>query len=162
LNPGKNLKILSFLLLPVSLSFIPFWKKMKKKMFAGALPQVFENAKRLRKNMTDAEQVLWFYLKQHPGGCKFRRQHPIWMYIADFYCHQRKLVIELDGSIHSLYTIQERDRYREKLMKEMNLKVVRFTNKEVMENVLLVMQKIEKYLNDENHSSLQGGKEGLI
>jgi very-short-patch-repair endonuclease len=47
-------------------------------------------------------------------------------------------------------------------MKEMNLKVVRFTNKEVMENVLLVMQKIEKYLNDENHSSLQGGQEGLI
>lgn len=134
---------------------------MKKKMFAGALPQVFENAKWLRKNMTDAEQLLWFHLRQKPCGFKFRRQHPIWMYIADFYCHSKKLVIELDGSIHSLLAVKERDIYREKAINEMGITVLRYTNKEVMEDVLLVLRKIKQHLITNKNSSLQGGQEGL-
>jgi imidazole glycerol-phosphate synthase subunit HisF len=69
-------------------------------MFDGASPLIFERAKDLRKNMTEAEKVLWFHLKQNSGGFKFRRQHPLGIYIADFYCHKAKLVIELDGTIH--------------------------------------------------------------
>src|SRR5688572_25602055 len=99
---------------------------MKKKMFAGALPQVFENAKALRKNMTDAEKLLWYHLRQKPNGYKFRRQHPIWMYIADFYCHAKKLVIEIDGSIHSLEPVKENDFYRENILKKSDLIVLRF------------------------------------
>ncbi len=69
-------------------------------MFGQAHPLVFEKAKELRKNMTQAEKVLWGYLKGGINGLKFRRQHPIGVYVADFYCHHLKLIIELDGKIH--------------------------------------------------------------
>lgn len=70
-------------------------------MFNQAHPLIFENAKVLRKNMTEGEKVLWGYLKGGLNGLKFRRQHPIGIYIADFYCHSVKLIIELDGKIHN-------------------------------------------------------------
>ena len=66
-------------------------------MFEGALHLIFENAKQLRKNMTNAEIALWIHLKGGMHGFKFRRQHPIAVYIADFYCHKVKLIIEVDG-----------------------------------------------------------------
>ena len=66
-------------------------------MFEGASHLIFANAKLLRKNMTAAETVLWMYLKAGINDCKFRRQHPIGIYIADFYCHKAKLGIEVDG-----------------------------------------------------------------
>ncbi|MCW3108841.1 MAG: hypothetical protein JWQ09_3347, partial [Segetibacter sp.] len=69
-------------------------------IFNEAHPLVFERAKELRKNMTEAEKLLWEYLKGGINGFKFRRQHPIGIYIADFYCHSFKLIIELDGKIH--------------------------------------------------------------
>jgi hypothetical protein len=56
-------------------------------MFEGASYLLFERAKRLRKNMTAAETVLWMHIKTGINGFKFRRQHPIGQYIADFYCH---------------------------------------------------------------------------
>ncbi len=56
-------------------------------MFKEAYPLVFEKAKELRKNMTEAEKALWGYLKGGINDLKFRRQHPIAFYIADFYCH---------------------------------------------------------------------------
>ncbi len=62
---------------------------------------IFANAKHLRKNMTDAETVLWMYLKEGINGLKFRRQHPIGIYIADFYCHKARLIIEIDGERHN-------------------------------------------------------------
>lgn len=71
-------------------------------MFLGADRLIFQNAYALRGSMTDAETLLWGYLKGSQLGAKFRRQHPIGIYIADFYCHQRKLIIELDGSVHNL------------------------------------------------------------
>ncbi len=73
---------------------------MEENMFFGASKIIFENAKELRKNMTHAEKILWNHLKVKPNGYKFRRQHPLGIYIADFYCHKLKLVIEIDGSIH--------------------------------------------------------------
>ena len=59
-------------------------------MFEGASHIIFENAKQLRKNMTDTEKFLWSYLKKGINGLKIRRQHPIGQYIADFYCHEVK------------------------------------------------------------------------
>lgn len=55
--------------------------------------------------MTDAEMRLWNILKQGIQGCKFRRQHPIAGFIADFYCHRLKLIVEIDGSVHDLETV---------------------------------------------------------
>lgn len=69
-------------------------------MFYGAPPYIFEKARKLRETMTPAEQILWKYLKKRQlKGCKFRRQHPLSEFIADFYCHSLKLVIEVDGGI---------------------------------------------------------------
>jgi cyclase len=72
-------------------------------MFEGASHLIFANARQLRKNMTNAEVILWMHLKEGINNFKIRRQHPIGLYIADFYCHQPKLIIEVDSSIHDEY-----------------------------------------------------------
>ena len=69
-------------------------------MFYGAAPIIHKQARELRKRQTKAEKVLWDFLTNHKLQVKFRRQHPIGKFIADFYCHNLKLVIEADGEIH--------------------------------------------------------------
>ena len=108
---------------------------MEENMFFGASKIIFENAKELRKNMTNAEKILWGYLKAKPNGYKFRRQHPLGIYIADFYCHKLKLVIELDGSIHDKEEVKMNDEERQKLIEEDGLIVIRFKNNEIMNNI---------------------------
>lgn len=92
---------------------------MKKKMFLGASNFIFENAKELRKDLTHSEQTLWDHLRTKPLGYKFRRQHPLGIYIADFYCHALKLVIEIDGSIHKVAEVAIRDNYRQEILRKM-------------------------------------------
>ena len=89
----------------------------KDGMFNEANPLVFELAKNLRRNMTDAEMILWQHLKAGINGIKFRRQHPIGIYVADFYCHKIKLIIEIDGSIHHKKEIKDYDIKRENDLK---------------------------------------------
>ena len=73
-----------------------------------ALPYIFDNAKVLRQRSTKAEQHLWKMIRNSQlMGFKFRRQHPLKYFIADFYCHEALLVIELDGSIHELENIKQ-------------------------------------------------------
>jgi len=102
-------------------------------MFEGASHLIFKNAKELRKNMTAAEMALWLHLREGLNGFKFRRQHPIGLYIADFYCHKVKLIIEIDGSIHSKVEVRENDNLREGELQKWGYSVIRFTNKEVMQ-----------------------------
>jgi cyclase len=73
---------------------------IKHDMFLGAYPDLFWFAKRLRNHETKAEKILWSRLSNKQLGVKFRRQHPIHSYVADFYCHSHKLIIEVDGPIH--------------------------------------------------------------
>lgn len=82
---------------------------MGKKLFLGADNIIFQNAKSLRNTQTAAEKLLWGGLSGSQLGCKFRRQHPLGLYIADFYTHQYKLVIEIDGSIHNLPEVLQND-----------------------------------------------------
>lgn len=92
-------------------------------------------ARSLRKNMTEPEKKLWFgYLRSAPA--KFLRQKPIENYIVDFYCPAKKLVIEMDGASHFLNEeAMERDQKRDKnLFEKHQLKVVRFSNSEVVGN----------------------------
>jgi cyclase len=119
---------------------------MKQKMFIGASHLIFENAKQLRKNMTEAEKLLWTYLKKDINGFKFRRQHPLGIYIADFYCHKAALVIELDGGIHDNEEIKRNDIERQQWLEQQRLIIVRFENKEVFSNINTVLKKIETYL----------------
>ena len=70
-------------------------------MFKGASAKIFKNAEVLRNRMTESESLLWDKLKSKKfHGLKFRCQHPIQTYIADFYCHKLKLIIEIDGGYH--------------------------------------------------------------
>lgn len=115
-------------------------------MFFGASNLIFENAKLLRKNMTSAEKILWYHLKQNVSGFKFRRQHPLGLYIADFYCHKAKLVIELDGSVHNLEKVKEDDIVRQQTLEGDGLKVIRFTNHDIHNNIQAVMKTIESCL----------------
>ena len=115
---------------------------MEQGMFFGASKIIFENAKELRKNMTEAERVLWGYLKVKPNGYKFRRQHPLGIYIADFYCHKLKLVIEVDGSIHDREEMKLNDAIRQKLIEEDGLTVIRFKNAEILNDIVTVLKVI--------------------
>ena len=119
---------------------------MKGTMFYGAGPQIFELAKKLRNNVTPTEMILWGRLNEYFPNLKFRRQHPVSLYIVDLYCHTEKLVIEIDGSIHDLEEIKISDEVRQKVLEDLGLKVIRFTTNEIKNNLEAVLQTIEKNL----------------
>jgi imidazole glycerol-phosphate synthase subunit HisF len=116
---------------------------MKQKMFLGASQLIFKNAGELRNNMTPAEMVLWGHLKGNQLGVKFRRQHPLGIYIADFYCHQHKLVIELDGGIHLRPDVQSNDAERQLNLEADGIRIIRFNNNSVFEDIKQVLQTIK-------------------
>jgi cyclase len=118
----------------------------KDGMFNEAHPLVFELARQLRKNMTHAEIVLWNYLKGGVKSLRFRRQHPVSLYIADFYCHGVRLIIEIDGSIHNRPDVKENDEQREKNLKDWGYKVMRFTNERVMKEADKVVEEISEHV----------------
>lgn len=100
----------------------------------------------LRKNMTEAELVLWEVLKDKKlCRKKFRRQHSIGQYIVDFYCSSEKLIIELDGQNHFTPEGQARDVKRDNHLGMINFKVVRFENKEVLCDLTGVLKKIKTH-----------------
>lgn len=113
-------------------------------MYYGAEPIIFELAKKLRNNVTPTEMILWGRLKEKFPELKFRRQHPISIYIADFYCHSKKVIIEIDGSIHNLPDVKNNDEIRQKDLEDLGIKVIRFTNKEISNNLEATLEKIEK------------------
>ncbi|MFA6056560.1 MAG: endonuclease domain-containing protein [Taibaiella sp.] len=125
---------------------------MATKMFYGAGSLIFEWAKDLRNRMTEAEMLLWGYLKQKPLGYKFRRQHPLGFYIADFYCHKLLLVIEVDGKIHEREDVAQNDKERQNVIEGLGLKVIRVTNDDVNKQLEKVVSIIEEFIN--NHRSL--------
>jgi len=107
-------------------------------MFYNAKPQIFENAKILRGHMTEAELLLWEILKNKGmQNYRFKAQHPIDIFIADFYCHELKLVIEVDGGIHELNDQKEYDIGREAELKEWGIKVIRLPTKKLLRTSIL-------------------------
>ena len=99
-------------------------------------------SQQLRKNQTKEENLLWHnFLKKYP--MRVRRQYVIGNYIVDFYCHQAKLVVELDGAQHYDPTQQEKDRQRTVYLTSQGLKVLRFTNLEVTRQFSAVCQAID-------------------
>lgn len=112
-------------------------------MFLGAGAPIFRNAEELRYRMTATEELLWGYLKGKQLGVKFRRQHPLGIYVADFYCHQHKLlVIELDGGIHLQPEVAQNDIERQRNLELDGLKVIRFTNDQIFNNLNKVLEQI--------------------
>ncbi len=107
------------------------------------LNNLLDRRRELRNNPTKAEDILWDYLRNKKLGVKFRRQHSIGGYILDFYCIEKKLVIEVDGEIHNKSENKEYDEIRDRFFVDMGFTVLRFTNQEVENNIDLVMEKIK-------------------
>ena len=129
---------------------------MKRGMFYKADPLIFSNARELRNKLTPAEQIFWLRLKEQFPKYKFRRQHPISIYIADFYCHKLKLVVEIDGPVHDSEEAKMNDEKRQKDLENLNLTVVRFTNDQIkndIESVIKVIYSTIKKLTTNKESS---------
>jgi len=93
-------------------------------------PNYIKKRKTLRKNPTSAEQLFWYEIRANKLGIKFRRQFQIGKYIVDFYCHELKLIVELDGNIHESKQIQ--DKYRQNYLESLGYKVIRYCNEQVL------------------------------
>ena len=124
--------------------------KGKYNMHYGASPKLFDLAEELRSKMTQAEEILWNVIKINEWHIKFRRQHPMANYIADFYCHNVKLVIELDGGYHENKEVKIYDAFRENEIKAFGVRVLRFKNEEVLHNLDKVLGKIGDIVSEIN------------
>ena len=108
-----------------------------------AIGKLYEYSRELRQVSTNAEKLLWKELRNRKlNGLKFRRQHPLDKYIADFYCHEKKLVIELDGTVHDVKENMEYDKARTFEFEGLKIFVVRFRNDEVENDIDKVLKEI--------------------
>jgi len=108
-------------------------------------PAILARAKELRRPLTPQEQKLWQRLRRKQlYGIKFRRQHPLFRFILDFFCYQRRLVIEIDGHSHADLDQQRYDQARTEWLEQRGLRVIRFTNREVDENIEGVLAEIAR------------------
>lgn len=116
-------------------------------MFYGARKGTFGKAAELRKKQTTAEELLWEKLRRKQlAGFRFRRQHPIGEYIADFYCHKAKLIIEVDGDIHNTENQKKHDAKRSSKMRSLGIRVLRFTNYHIDSYMPEVLEAISRAL----------------
>lgn len=109
--------------------------------------KLFDFARQNRQGSTPAEAFLWQYLRNGQiNGLKIRRQHPIADFIADFYCHSCKVVIEVDGGYHFQQEQNEHDQGRKFELEEKGITVLRFSNEEVLSDINAVLQELRKHL----------------
>jgi very-short-patch-repair endonuclease len=107
----------------------------------------------LRKNMTDSEVILWSFIKWWKIWAKFQRQKPIYVYtdnnwldryiIPDFYCYEKKIILEIDWSVHNLKEVYELDLYKEKLLTKMWFVTIRIKNEDIKNNINNIIKLIK-------------------
>lgn len=113
-------------------------------------PKLTESAKTLRKNMTKEERHLWYdFLRTYP--VRFLRQKVIDNYIVDFYCHDARLIIELDGSQHYSDEGLLKDKIRTEKIESRNLTVIRISNNEIFDNFYGVCEYIDNCVKESLH-----------
>ncbi len=106
----------------------------------------FNDAKDFRQNQTEAEKLLWSRLKNRKcNGLKFRRQHPTLSFVSDYYCHEKNLIIEVDGSVYLSEEVQERDQVRTCELERHGIKVIVFTNDQIFNNLTEVLKTISDF-----------------
>lgn len=130
-----------------------------KQKYETARPSTYKLLKELqkenKKNSTQAESILWENLRNKNIKYKFRRQHIIDIFIADFVCLEKKLIIEVDGGYHNTLEQREVDELRTQILNEIGFKVIRFTNEQVIGDIDNVINKINTIL-----ASLPSGEVG--
>ncbi|MCO7543979.1 endonuclease domain-containing protein [Stutzerimonas nitrititolerans] len=127
-------------------------------------PAQREFAKRLRNNLTDCERLIWRRLRNRQlSGYKFRRQHPFPPYVLDFYCAELRLVVELDGGQHYGDVGLEKDRLRTDYLERKGLRVLRFSNVDVLQNLEGVLAEIVCWIEARapHPNPLPNGERGL-
>ena len=113
-------------------------------------PVTKEFRQQLRREETPTERMLWKRLRSKQlDGYRFRQQHGFGPYVLDFYCPKLRLCIELDGSVHDSDEQQQRDAERTIFLNQNRIKVIRFKNEEVEEDIEKVLSTIRNYINDE-------------
>jgi very-short-patch-repair endonuclease len=116
---------------------------IERNMFYGASRNTFKMASELRRNMTEAEMKLWNKLKnRNVFKSRFRRQHPVHIFIVDFYCHEFKLAIEIDGDIHLKKEVAEYDDGRTADLEKLGIRILRFTNNQVLTDIDKILKDI--------------------
>jgi len=107
-------------------------------------------ARKLRKNQTDAETLLWSKLRSHQlDGYKFKRQVPFGGYILDFYCRKAQLAIEIDGGQHTEQEISSSDEIRTNFLNNKGIRVLRFWNHQVLQSIDVVVDEISSHMRDD-------------
>jgi very-short-patch-repair endonuclease len=137
----------------------PRQRESKIKLKLMSISNNVNLARALRTTATKAEVILWGSLRKKQTGFKFRRQAPLGPYIADFYCPKLRLVIEVDGAIHTLDNIRERDKLRQKYLEDNNLIVIRFWNHQIFEDIDSVMEQIIYIANQIDKLKIAEGEE---
>ncbi len=116
---------------------------MNKRIRGKTTPFAIKAAREMRSEPTRAEEILWDALRGRKlNGLKFRRQHPFDHFILDMFCVEHQLAIEIDGGGHQEPNQKEYDEARSQFMEEKGIKVLRFTNSEIENNLLEVMKRI--------------------
>jgi len=106
-------------------------------------------ARKLRKKSTESEKILWDALRNRQlGGLKFLRQHPFDRSVVDFYCHKKRLAVEIDGGIHCNRDVQEYDKMRQELIELPNVKFFRCSSEQVVKGMSKVLKGILVMAND--------------
>ena len=113
-------------------------------MHQNASARLFKIASQLRNNPTPTEKILWEYLRNKKLGVKFRRQHPAGIYVLDFYSHEIRLVIEIDGKYHKIKHILEIDENRSENLVASGLTILRITDEEIISDINAVLLKIQE------------------
>jgi very-short-patch-repair endonuclease len=110
-----------------------------------------QRARRLRRELTEAERILWWHLRRgNMRGLHFRRQQPFGPYVLDFYCHHAQLAIELDGTQHGEEVQRWRDRDRDQYLSDRGVRVLRFRNGDVFSRLSDVLREIDRALSRES------------
>lgn len=116
---------------------------MKSRSKAERSSLITRRARKMRRAPTDAEQRLWYFLRNRQlGGYKFRRQHPLGHYIVDFICIKARLIVELDGGQHAEVKQRRRDEARTRYFESRGFRVMRFWNHDVLKNTESVLEAI--------------------
>jgi very-short-patch-repair endonuclease len=141
--PGEGLLASDWLLMFQITAYLG--KSINRDFYYGSRREIIKRARSLRNTMTPSETILWNHIrKKQLSGIIFRRQHPIGQFIVDFYCHEAKLVIEIDGNIHDSDENKEHDENRTFELEKSGLKVIRLKNEVITDNIdeaLKILQK---------------------